>query len=234
MTEESVSFPVASAPGVELEGRVLDGGGRAVVISHPHPLHGGNMDHPVVETVWRAAADAGYRALRFNFRGVGASGGELHPKSPLALEDLRAAIAFLDEKPLLAIGYSYGARATLHGIHGGYPFERAVLIGIPTRRPANNRAMSNLILGRRLKGEEYKRTPDLDMLADVSVPLRVIAGALDPLFEPGEVRQRGVEPVLIEGCNHFFSRRLGNQQPEPADLDTVARHALEFLKDDSA
>ena len=94
--------------------------------------------------------------------------------------------------------------------------------------------MSNLILGRRLRGEEYKRTPDLDMLADAPVPLRVIAGALDPLFEPGEMRRRGVEPVLIEGCNHFFSRKLGNQPPESADLDTVARHALEFLKDDSA
>jgi len=231
---ERVAFPVASAPGIELEGRLLDGGGRAVVISHPHPLHGGDMDHPVVETVWRAAADAGYRALRYNFRGVGASTGELRPKSPLALEDLRAAIAFLDEKPLLAIGYSYGARATLHGIYGRYPFERAVLIGIPTRRPANTRAMSNLILGRRLKGEEYKRTPDLDMIEDTPVPVRLISGALDPLFESDEVRARGVEPVLIEGCNHFFSRKLGNQPPEPADLELVAEHALRFLETDSA
>ena len=46
-----------------------------MVICHPHPLHGGSMDHKVVHTLARAGLQWGCRALRFNFRGVGASAG---------------------------------------------------------------------------------------------------------------------------------------------------------------
>jgi alpha/beta superfamily hydrolase len=46
------------------------------VICHPHPLYGGTMDNKVVTTVARALQETGIPTLRFNFRGVGASGGE--------------------------------------------------------------------------------------------------------------------------------------------------------------
>ena len=45
------------------------------VICHPHPLFGGTMDNKVVQTLARAFVQLGYRALRFNFRGIGQSGG---------------------------------------------------------------------------------------------------------------------------------------------------------------
>ena len=45
------------------------------VICHPHPLYGGTMDNKVVQTLARAFVQCGWRALRFNFRGVGASVG---------------------------------------------------------------------------------------------------------------------------------------------------------------
>lgn len=44
-----------------------------VVIAHPHPLMGGTMDNKVVHTLVRAFVLAGWRAVRFNFRGVGKS-----------------------------------------------------------------------------------------------------------------------------------------------------------------
>lgn len=43
------------------------------VIAHPHPLMGGTMDNKVVHTLVRAFVLAGWRAVRFNFRGVGKS-----------------------------------------------------------------------------------------------------------------------------------------------------------------
>src|SRR3990167_9328392 len=43
------------------------------VIAHPHPLQGGTMDNKVVHTLVRAFVLAGWRAVRFNFRGVGQS-----------------------------------------------------------------------------------------------------------------------------------------------------------------
>ena len=45
------------------------------VIAHPHPLFGGTMDNKVVQTLARAFVACGWTAVRFNFRGVGASEG---------------------------------------------------------------------------------------------------------------------------------------------------------------
>ena len=45
------------------------------VIAHPHPLFAGTMENKVVQTLARAFVQSGWRSLRFNFRGVGASQG---------------------------------------------------------------------------------------------------------------------------------------------------------------
>src|SRR6476619_4648138 len=46
-----------------------------VVIAHPHPLFGGTMDNKVVQTLARAFVQCGWTAMRFNFRGAGATEG---------------------------------------------------------------------------------------------------------------------------------------------------------------
>jgi uncharacterized protein len=51
------------------------------VLCHPHPQHGGTLDNKVVQTLARAFVQLGYTALRFNFRGVGASAGRLGSKA---------------------------------------------------------------------------------------------------------------------------------------------------------
>ena len=45
------------------------------VISHPHPLMGGDMGNSIVETLAEALFAGGISTLRFNFRGVGNSTG---------------------------------------------------------------------------------------------------------------------------------------------------------------
>ncbi|MDH3591923.1 MAG: hypothetical protein OER88_08600 [Planctomycetota bacterium] len=229
MEPHAIRFPARRARDVELDGQLLGSGARACVLSHPHPLAGGDMDHPVVVGLWRAAAAAGLRSLRYNFRGVGASTGALTHRSPLATDDLAGAIDFLGGGPLLAIGYSYGARTTLHAILAGAPIERAVLVALPTRLPANRTAMTNLLLGRRIREEEYRDTPDLDLVGTAKTPLLVIAGAQDPLVERGELEARGVPAEILPGLNHFFSRRLGNQPAADADLADLGARAVSFL-----
>jgi alpha/beta superfamily hydrolase len=41
---------------------------RALLLLHPHPLHGGTMGNKVVTTIARVARDAGLPVVAFNFR----------------------------------------------------------------------------------------------------------------------------------------------------------------------
>src|SRR5262249_49861115 len=94
-----------------------------VVICHPHPLYGGDMENPVVVRVQEACAALDLATLRFNFRGVGASGG-VHGGGVGEQEDAASALDALAKAmgsgtPAIA-GYSFGSRiAALVGSRDG-------------------------------------------------------------------------------------------------------------------
>jgi len=89
-----------------------------VVICHPHPLHGGNMDNNVVLSVAFALVEQGFATLRFNFRGVGNSQGQ-HTKGELEHQEALGALEMLKAWPgvngrrLGLAGYSFGAGVIL-------------------------------------------------------------------------------------------------------------------------
>ncbi len=90
----------------------------AVAVLQPHPLYGGDMHNNVVVALCEALAEQGFVALRFNFRGVGRSGGS-HEGGVDEREDARAALDFLASRPgvdasrLCLAGYSFGAVVAL-------------------------------------------------------------------------------------------------------------------------
>jgi alpha/beta superfamily hydrolase len=89
-----------------------DPGGPVVVLCHPHPLYGGTMDVPLLRTVAARLARSGCPVLRFNFRGVGASGGSWSGGEAEA-DDVGAAAAAaataFPHLPLALAGWSFGA-----------------------------------------------------------------------------------------------------------------------------
>lgn len=109
------------------------------IIAHPHPLFGGAMQNKVVQTLARACVQCGWRAVRFNFRGVGASAG-VHDEGRGELHDLLAVVAQTAPAgaPLLLAGFSFGAFVTSHAVaalHGGpQPLAGAVLVGTAASR----------------------------------------------------------------------------------------------------
>lgn len=109
MNVEGVSFPSGE---LTLHGRYRPGfGDQGVVLTHPHPLYGGDMNNPVVETLAAAYHRAGYATLRFNFRGVGRSTGHFDD-GPGETADLLAAATWLAAQGVNGIsfaGYSFGA-----------------------------------------------------------------------------------------------------------------------------
>ena len=115
MKEERVFIP---SNGVQLEGLLSSqeassfrGG---VILCHPHPQYGGDMDNPVITTCAEVASQEGLSTLRFNFRGVGESQGS-YGEGIAEKEDVRAVADYLhsrlkgDDLPLILVGYSFGA-----------------------------------------------------------------------------------------------------------------------------
>ena len=81
------------------------------VICHPHPLYGGNLDNKVVFTLARVFQEAGIIAVRFNYRGIGASDGS-YGEGRGELADLAAVMDWVRQQlpglPITAAGFSFG------------------------------------------------------------------------------------------------------------------------------
>ena len=129
--EIAVDAPVAASRGV-------------AVIAHPHPLFAGTMDNKVVQTLARAFVQCGWTAVRFNFRGVGASAGT-HDEGRGELDDFLAVVAHAESLqknagagPALALaGFSFGAYVTTHAferLHASRSIEKLVLVGTSVSR----------------------------------------------------------------------------------------------------
>ena len=189
---------LATSDGTALEGRLglpqAPWGG--IVISHPHPLYGGDMDNPVVIRVAEVCADLGLATLRFNFRGVGASTGA-HGGGDAERDDVLAALAYLARElpaggPVVLAGYSFGAVVAAQVVGHGARVAGLALIAPPLSM-----------------GGDAPFLP----LADGAAPLLIVVGSQDE-YSPRSVldglasRLPRARVRVVEGANHFFFGKL--------------------------
>ena len=163
-----------------------------LVICHPHPLYGGDMDNPVVVRVAEVAQGVGIATLRFNFRGVGGSGG-VHAGGEGEQDDVAAALAALagrlpPESPIGLAGYSFGAWVAAR--------VAATMLGLPAL------ALLAPPLG----------MYDLDFLCHAPSHTLLVSGSRDQ-YCPVEALERlgmrlGTRAEIIEGAEHFFFGKL--------------------------
>lgn len=158
------------------------------VVAHPHPLHGGTLHTKVVHRAAKLLSDElGFTALRFNFRGVGASHGT-HDDGRGEVDDVLAAVRHVREVgpkgPLVLGGFSFGSLCALRASATARP-DLLFLIGIP-----------------------------LDFFVDVPVdcPVVWLHGDADQFGSAERARavaeQKGWDLHVIEGSDHFFTGRL--------------------------
>jgi hypothetical protein len=195
--EERVFF---NSDGLRIEGMLATAApDRGVVISHPHPLYGGDMNNSVVIAVQRAFFRKGLSTLRFNFRGVGASGGR-YDNGTGERSDVAAALAFLAGRGMTAVdlaGYSFGAWVNA-GVRDG--FQRMVMVSPPVAfmsfdPPAPIPNLRLIVTGGR----------------DDIAPARMIS-SYHPQWNPAVIFE------VIPDADHFYSGFLKTLE------DTIAAH----------
>jgi alpha/beta superfamily hydrolase len=172
------------------------------VIAHPHPLFGGTMQNKVVQTVARAFVLCGWRAVRFNFRGVGQSEGT-HDAGPGEVQDMLAMVQQLaPEGPLALAGFSFGAFVTSHvvqALHVKRAVDKLILVGTAASR--FDVAPIPLTL--------HERTLVLHGEADDTVPLADVLQWARP---------QNLPVTVVPGVEHFFHGQL------PLLRSLVTRH----------
>jgi len=114
LTREHVIFPCGE---ISLEGvlHLAAGNGpfAGVVVCHPHPLYGGDMENGVVVAICQALVTRSITALRFNFCGAGGSSGRFGG-GVKERDDVKAALDYLaarkeiNAEKLGLAGYSFG------------------------------------------------------------------------------------------------------------------------------
>ena len=187
------SIEIAGPAGV-LEAAIDASVGTAVataVLCHPHPLQHGTMTNKVVTTVARAFARLGADAVRFNFRGVGASAG-VHDDGIGERDDALAVVDWCrsrwPDRPLYLGGFSFGA-AVAASIAA-----RVAPRGLVTVAPPVDRL------------REYFVAPSCPWLliqgeADDVVPPKPVLDWCSALAAPPKI-------VLLPGVGHYFHGRL--------------------------
>ena len=189
MLQTSVAF---NSKGVTLDGVVgtpkgLAGPFPGEVVCHPHPLCGGDMNNSLVLEVCRALVDDGLVTFRFNFRGVGDSGGTF-TKGEEEHEDVREALHLLKGWPnvnggrLGLVGYSFGASMVLTGLGTYRAAKGFVLISPPlnaleSRRLARDKRPKLLIAGDKDRLTPYSSLKEMVDSLPNSVGSSMIPGA---------------------------------------------------------
>jgi alpha/beta superfamily hydrolase len=172
------------------------------VIAHPHPLFGGTMHNKVVQTLARAFVQCGWQAVRFNFRGVGATAGT-HDDGHGEAVDMQAVIEQVaPDGPLALAGFSFGAFVTSHVAQTLAPVrspDKLVLVGT---------AASRFVVAP-VAPELHDRTLVLHGEQDDTVPL---ANVMD------WARPQSLPVTVIPGVAHFFHGQL------PLLKNLVVRH----------
>jgi uncharacterized protein len=106
---------------------------KGVVVTHPHPLYGGDMNNMVVESIVHVYHMKGYSTLKFNFRGVGRSQGA-YDNGLGEQKDVLSALSFLADMGMERIdlaGYSFGAWVNAHALQKDTLAEEMIMVSPP-------------------------------------------------------------------------------------------------------
>ena len=157
------------------------------VVAHPLPTMEGTMENKVVTTLAKTFAELGFVALRFNFRGVGASEGA-YDEGNGEVDDAIAVIKYglheYGDLPLILSGFSFGGYVQARAAQSLHP-RRLVLVAPAVGRFAMPSVPVDTLV---IHGDQ-----------DEVVPLDKVIQWANPQHLP---------IVIMPGVGHLFHGRL--------------------------
>ena len=178
---------------LSLEGVYVPGtSDRGVVITHPHPLYGGDMHNLVVTAVAQAYNRCGFTTLRFNFRGVGSSTGA-YAQGEGEQDDVRSALGYLLQMGCTTVdlaGYSFGSWVNAHAVFNSAITPRMIMVSPPA-------ALMPFHPDLTLKTLDMVVTGDNDDIAP--------ADALRTLVPHWNA---DAKLLVVEGADHFYGAQV--------------------------
>ena len=207
MRQSAVSFKVngLNFEGVVAQPEVGAAPAPGVVICHPHPLFGGDMENNVVLAVSWSLAEKGFVILRFNFRGVGNSEGR-PSEGKQERQEVLGALELLKSWP--------GVDGRRLGL-AGYSFGSAVILGNPK---LHKKAKAFALISPSLQSLEETE------LRKSKIPTLVIAGDRDKAVQSGRFASvldsfnRPPARHIISGVDHYWLGSEGQMAPRVADF----------------
>lgn len=152
------------------------------LVLHPLPTHGGTMDNKVVQTLARGAVAMGLRAVRFNFRGVGASAGSFDGGAG-ETDDAAAVAAAVREAglPFALAGFSFGAfvatKLAERLAQAGQTVDHLALIGLAASRFPATLVPSDTLVVHGEGDDVVPLSAVLDWARPQALPVTVVPGA---------------------------------------------------------
>lgn len=187
-TERTSIVTLRTGDGIDLAADMHEPIGAAlragVVLSHPHPHHGGTRDHPLLIEIARRCVSSRMVAIRHDFR----SG----PADTIAERaDIAAAAAELRYRhpglPAICIGYSFGALVALGTVADTTIIDAVIAIAPPLRAAAS------------------------PTLASGGPPIHLIIARHDQFCPPSVVDgiDTGDATIdIVEGADHFLAGHI--------------------------
>lgn len=161
---------------------------KGIVITHPHPLYGGDMHNPVVDTIRKVYRQKGFTTLRFNFRGTGSSEGR-YDEGRGEQVDVVAAVETLRNDGIQEIhlaGYSFGAWVNARAVSTGLIIQQMVMVSPPVSMIA------------------FDEVGPIDSLS------LVVTGSRDDIAPPAEI-EKGLKTwnpstrfEIVKSADHFY------------------------------
>lgn len=196
----------------------------AVLIANPHPLMGGAINNNVIERLALDLPAGGYVTLRFDYGGVGNSGGEpvdvaenmrqfwetgTTDADPRMCDEVQSALSWLSlqfDQPVMGVGYSFGAYALAASV-----VDRIAAIAMisptVTRHDFGPLTHSDIPVMAIYSDDDFATPAEVtrDWLESLGPK------ALGHLLAGGEHFYRGQESHVVELCATFFRRSLDDR-----------------------